>query len=286
MISAKQNSNKYEAGGFVIETTFSFSCLEYSKETSTGTWSRGKVPYPDKINENESPLIAIEDSYFYRVFHLAKIEIRNDDNVVIELLVPEQEDHLNTIALHILGLLAQKKNKFPLHAAAICYKGQAYLFTGLSGAGKSTCAKALSDAGFEYISDEHAPLIVHDNKLHLQVVCTSLHWAASPLQEKKWQRPLRQNTYKTLPVHTIYALELNTDHAVISNKNTFDAIKILQENHFKPFLQWNKQHHMQRYRFCIDIVEKCTIKAFARPKNTDNLLQNLQILIEDIRSNS
>ena len=39
------------------------------------------------------------------------------------------------------GICAQKMNKYLLHSASIVYEGQAYLFSGQSGTGKSTHAK-------------------------------------------------------------------------------------------------------------------------------------------------
>ncbi len=57
-----------------------------------------------------------------------------------------------------LMLQRRRADLFFVHAAAVAYKGACLMIAGASGAGKSTFCWELCNAGFEYISDELAPI--------------------------------------------------------------------------------------------------------------------------------
>jgi hypothetical protein len=263
-------SNKYYAGGFVIETTFSFSFFIESDAPATSKWVAGTI--------NDS-----DDSLKHTVFKLGKIAIDKENNVIIELLADENEETLNFIAIHILGLLSQKHQRLPLHAAAILHQGQAILFTGLTGSGKSTCAKLLAEKGFTVLSDEMAPLYSNAGVTYLLPVCRAVHCAPINTQKQKtWSQLPNKVTEKSIPVKSIYLLQFEEGKPRIENVNSLNAIKVLQENHFKPFIKWDKESNLMRYNLCTEIIKNCTIKSFIRERNINSIEEAMNLLIKDL----
>ena len=262
-------SNKYYAGGFVIETTFSFSFFIKSDAPATSTWVAGK------INEND-------DSIKHTVFKKGRIAIDKENNVTIELFQDEDKTALYFVAIHVIGLLSQRQQLLPLHASAIMHEGQAILFTGLSGSGKSTCVNVLSEKGFVVISDEMAPLQNKHNSTHLLPTCQGFYSnTTNDLNQKKWHPISPKITHASIPVKSIYHLQFEKGEPKITHEKSINAIKILQTNHFKPFLKWDKESNLMRYELCTKIIENCEIKSFKREKNIHTIQEAMEILIKD-----
>ena len=60
----------------------------------------------------------------------------------------------------------RRKDLYFIHGAALVAREKAFLLVGPSGHGKSTLAWALSHSGFEYLSDELAPIDVGRMQVH------------------------------------------------------------------------------------------------------------------------
>ncbi len=261
---------KYKAGGFVIETTFSFAFFAESSEETNCAWMAGKVD--DATGEIQ-----------LQVFNLAKIAIDSKDNVTIELLAQENEENLNFIAIHILGLLSQKHQRFPLHATAILHEEKAILFTGLSGSGKSTCVKLLAEKGFTIIADEMAPLLSQNNTTYLLPACQAVYVAPlNSTEHKKWISIQHKINTEAIPVKSIYHLQFGNETATIQNLSSLNAVRVLQENHFKPFIKWDKESNLMRYNLCTEIIKNCSLKVFSREKNINFIEEAMNLLIKDL----
>lgn len=67
----------------------------------------------------------------------------------------------------ILSNLLCFRKKVLIHGGAVAYNGKAYLLTGVSGAGKSTTACALMQAGFDSLEDDICLLDWIDGQVHI-----------------------------------------------------------------------------------------------------------------------
>ena len=65
-----------------------------------------------------------------------------------------------------IELQKHRRDLYFLHAAALRYDGRVFLLVAPSGTGKSTTAWALLHEGFEYLSDELAPVDLKDRVVH------------------------------------------------------------------------------------------------------------------------
>ncbi len=125
---------------------------------------RGAVPSVDRwIGEHDWPLIAYDDERMVLeftddvTFSFRPSELRLDYWMHRELDAATFTHELADAALpRCLAALG----RHVLHGSSVSLGGQAVLFLGASGAGKSTMAAAMIAAGAELVTDDAAPLVV------------------------------------------------------------------------------------------------------------------------------
>jgi hypothetical protein len=122
----------------------------------------------------------------------------------------------------ILGVLLHQSGRFVLHASAVAVDGEAVVFCGVSGAGKSAMAAALSAKGYPLVADEvccfdanlNDPHVIPDGrrlKLWADAVgrLSLKEWkgeAVRPGFEKYWVTPAAVCEGRPLPLRAIYFL--------------------------------------------------------------------------------
>jgi hypothetical protein len=94
-----------------------------------------------------------------------------------------------------------------LHAAGIIHKGQAYLFAGASGAGKSTVSALSRDCGHQIIHDDH--LVVYQEEKGPWLVSNTLH------------------SFHDIPIKAVLFLVQDTVDRLIPLKSTTTALRLL-----------------------------------------------------------
>jgi hypothetical protein len=99
---------------------------------------------------------------------VACCSIRQGREIVVRPL-PGAVDEL--LRLHLLGsaigVLLHQRGLFPLHASAVEVDGQAILFMGQWGAGKSTMAAVMHQRGHQLLADDVAALTVRTNGIQV-----------------------------------------------------------------------------------------------------------------------
>lgn len=134
-----------------------------------------------------------------------------------------QSDYLNQIFFKIvIQMMIFRQKLFIVHASSCLINGRAVLFTGKSGAGKSTIVKLLQGA-YRPLCDDMAILQKKDKELYLYQV---------PYEEKN--RYPKSN--KPYPVSHIYVLKKHdtTEIKAITELNNFDALVKVCGNMFVP----------------------------------------------------
>jgi len=97
--------------------------------------------------------------YFLAIEKVAKFHVIDGNEILIDIHPEAQlKDVKVFLYASVFGGLCHLRGTLPLHAGAIMHNGDAYLFTGNTGAGKSTTVAALQKRGYAVLTDDLAPL--------------------------------------------------------------------------------------------------------------------------------
>lgn len=154
----------------------------------------------------------------------------------------------------VFGILLHQRGHVVLHASAVLVNGKAVLFCGASGAGKSTMAAALGQAGYPLVTDDlcaiavdaDGSVLVHPDGRQLKLWQQSIEKlglkdrrgpAVRSRLEKFYVEP--DDVFSTpLPLGAIYMLRtLRAPLAAgIERPNVVDSALLLRRNAYRPAL--------------------------------------------------
>ena len=261
---------------------------------SEGDFFNGTIKY--QVNSNKSILLFIKEVGYYYVVDKNKVVIERLEGVTDA-----------DIALYLLGTcfayIVMLNGGFALHGSAIKIGDGCVIFTGNSGAGKSTTAARLIEKGYSLLSDDvcvitfdnHKKPIVHpaypqlklwDNSVEKlgydknELKTVSDNWAKFRMSAKE----VYQN--EALPLLQVFELmPFNTNEVRILTLNGFDKVKLLLENTYRNFVIPSLNLEQSHFQFCTQLAKQITVKRIERPHN-QFLLEELIDTIELNISNS
>lgn len=294
----------YTIGGIILESEFEIPELILSNEQPDVFIKFGKTP--DKLENPtiEKVIVSVnKDEILYNIADIAKFWIVKGKYVVIELNDPNREEDAKKYVLSlILGTISFFYGFYPMHGGGVIYKGEAYLFTAHSGAGKSTTIAGLQQRGFHALADDLCNLYVKDGIVYTHPCFPRFKlWEDSlnmldikNVGEYKLRSDLNKYLIPVLNDFSITPVPVKRIYLLIENKEgkTFmeevlgkDKMQILRENNYRPWLV--KAFNLLNEHFVLtsNISNKVEIKKFYRPFNKDKINEMYDFLIADIKGN-
>ncbi|MGH4119451.1 hypothetical protein [Clostridium sp.] len=131
--------------------------------------------YLDRVPEEVSESIS-DNEYFkisknellFNVDGVAKYYIVNGKTIIVE---PDTQANNNSVKLFILGsalgVLLIQRDIIPIHGSAVVINGKCVVFTGASGAGKSTISSALRKMGHVFLADDISAVTFNEEGIPL-----------------------------------------------------------------------------------------------------------------------
>lgn len=226
--------------------------------------------------------------------------VRNGREIVVDPY-PGAEEQLVRLPLIgiVMAALLQQRGKLVLHASAVSVSGEAVVFLGWKGAGKSTTSAMMYGRGHAMISDdivaienaeiaapsvapafphfkltpETAAAVLGDDPETLSRVCTGL--------EKRFRSSSDNFPKNKTPLRAVYVLDEGT-RLQAQLLRPQEALTTLIANTYlarygKQLVQNN--HAVTNLRQCSNIVNHIPVYRLARPRSLD-LLEDLAELIE------
>jgi len=265
---------KYKAFGLVIDSEIEFSEMLPTKGLSVVTIKKGKLPIEKRELKKEleigrSKVHLYTDNTCLINFHeVGFFYVSTDYEVTFQLFPNAILEEIRAVILTVvLPAILYLRKTIALHGSVIAFKDHCILFTGKSGAGKSTMAGRFIKKGYCIISDDicviksksQLPYAVpalpqlklnNDSSDFLEHIATELH-QISPRAEKNWLRIEGQFEEKELPLKAIYEITTTDDHIQeeIIKLHGKDKLETIFENTYKPgvieFMDLKKQFFQQ-----------------------------------------
>lgn len=214
-------------------------------------------------------------------------------------------DAISFLLGYVLGNVIRIRGDVAFHASAIAIAGRAILFTGDSGAGKSTTAAALSRIGYPVLADDIAVIKSINNQYWVQPGYPRLRlfpksvkaFDTSPkeltkvasLGRKRYLQLTSDNTSdwlfqdQPLPLARIYILEKRNSqlkHSSVKSLTSSQAIKKLIPNLYGSCFV-KKDRQIDEFQQIVKFVKQVSVKQLSRPNNLSNLDQLCNLIVKD-----
>lgn len=295
--------NKYIVGGIVLKTEIDFPELVKCNSNNIDVVVKyGEVPIELDDSKKVKVLFSSNnnDEVMFKMPDVARFLIKGTSEITICLEDEKRKsDAEKYILTFVLGVLSFKKEFFPLHGGGIVHKGEAYLFSGKSGAGKSTTMAGLQQRGFASVGDDIANLFIKDGKVYVHPCFPRFKlWEESLeiLDNKnegeyrlrtdmdKYLVPMSNFHSEAIPVKRIYLLQENNE-----GKTSFDLVKgkdklmKLKANSYKPWMVKAFGLEQKHFGLLMQISPKIEFVEFNRTKDKDRLGDMFTTLITHIK---
>lgn len=295
--------NRYLIGGLVLESEIDFpEMIKTDRVDVDVVVQYGKVP---EALENESFKKVLftmneSDEVLFKMPEIANYLIKGNSLVTIDLLDEERkEDAHKYLLTFVLGVLSFKSGFFPLHGGGIVHKGEAYLFTGTSGAGKSTTMAGLQQRGFATVGDDIANLFVEDNVIKVHpcfprfklweeslTILNNKNEGEYKLRKdlNKYLVPVNNFHAEMIPVKRIYLLQETADvkESFIPVKGQ-EKISKIKANSYKPWMVKSFGLEKKHFGLMMKMASKVEFVEFHRTKKKEDLDEMFKELIAHIK---
>jgi hypothetical protein len=287
--------HKYWGFGLKIESELEFPEFYPFEFTDADiTISFGKVPAT--LNGNAVThtvhISATPFEYLLEIMNVAKYYVANGKQIVIE---PNPNADLASIRLFMLSnamaAVLHQQNKIPFHASGIITEKGLVLFTGHSGAGKSTTAYGMMQKGYKLFTDDVCVLFYNEAAKKVEA------FASYPMM-KLWENTIEQmsidnkrnhrlrpqlpkygffqhDTFSTasFPIAEVLILKSTNLQKEYSSKtlNAIEAFNELQQNSYRR--KQVDMMNLREYHFKImsQLTQHTKIRQVVRPTHLDDI---------------
>jgi len=248
-----------------------------------------------------------ESAYLYWTV-VGKFLVRSGKEIIIEP-VPNVEESIIRLPLlgSVLGMLLHQRQFLVLHGSAVAVDGNAAVFLGRSGQGKSTMAATLYGRGHKLMADDVAAVDVYSAiapilvpgfpriKLWPDAATAALGDDPETLRKihpevEKRDRPTFDNFLRTpLTLKRIYVLSVGSTLRIRPLKPTEAVTQLIANSYIpmlvgKQFIQSAKASiHLHQ---CTSLVNNLPIYSLERPRSLSLLPDVARLVEEDLAGES
>jgi hypothetical protein len=197
----------------------------------------------------------------------------------------------------VLAVLLYQQGRFLLHGSAVAVEGEAVLFLGSAGCGKSTMAATLHARGYGLATDDVAVLRVEEGRPMLFPGFPQLKlWPealvslgddpeklprCNPHLEKRARSAVREFPSVPLPVKRIYVLDEGNTLEILPLQPQ-EALAELLHHTYGAMGVGSTPHFFK----CASIVDNVTICSLRRQNSLSQLPNVVQLIEEDLCQNT
>jgi hypothetical protein len=240
-----------------------------------------------------------EDYLFWR--GVGSFLVREGNEIVLDPSPGLDQRMLRLLLLGpVLAVLLRQRGHLLLHASAVAVAGEAILFLGSSGRGKSTTAAALRARGHGLVTDdvavlraEESPPMVYPGFPQLKLWPEALvslgddpeklpRW--NPFLEKRARPAATEFSPSPLPLKKIYVLDEGDAPGILPLGPQEAFAELVRHTYgsdygLQPTMGVGTAPHFFR---CKSIIDKVAIRSLRRQKSLSQLPHLVQLLEEDL----
>lgn len=294
----RSNIYSYSAYGIHFESDIELpellTCNEGSAEVKIVS---GNIP-----NEIYSPIVQNElyqvakNEFLFRVDGVAGYYVKNGEQIIIQ---PFSQD-LRRLRLYLLGtvmgVLLMQRGLLPIHGSAVVVEGHCIIFTGVSGAGKSTVAAALHKIGHFLLADDVAAVkfdknglpwvqfgypqqklwqlsvsMLGINTIPLRRICEDMDKYAVPVPAGFWRYPILLNA--------VYEINVQSANNIsIVPVNGVEKIATIMNHTYRSEMLAGLDLKLAHFEKCATMAKQIPLFRLSRPESVPSLDRQIDVL--------
>ncbi len=242
--------------------------------------------------------------FLLKVDHIANYYAEDGHTITIQPNPGVAEADIRLFLLgSAFGALIHQRGMLPMHGSSLSISNKAFIFSGISGVGKSTLAAGLMNRGYKLLSDDIT--VVSISEKGLPVVFAGFPgiklWSDSILKlgmdPEKFSR-VRANLNKhhiqvqenfhphELNLGGVYVLQTrNTEGHQIENLKGIEKFNILKNNTYRLNFIRGLGNSEAHFRHLSALAAHCIVKRITRTSKSFSIDELLDIIEKDINSN-
>lgn len=227
--------------------------------------------------------------------------VENGRRITVQPEPDAEEDDVRVFLLgSSFGALLHQRGVLALHASAVVVDGGAVLFTGLSGAGKSTTAAAFQRLGHRILADDITAVTLLDGRPMAQPGLVRLKlWRDSvknlnhdPKTLKNVRRgtihrfalPIKDFCSEAIPLRAVFALshwnEDYFEHHLAEHSSSFNLL--LRNTYRSRFLNGLKAHP-KHFKVASAVSQQVPIHILCRPDHPFQVEELIELVLEQLK---
>lgn len=304
IIKYKFPMNYYNAFGLQIASEIELPGLLSGTGKIDLNIKLGKVP--DKLSgiiKNRGAAYELTEDYFLlKIRNVAKFLVKKSEEIIIEKLPGASNEQLSLYTINTpIGVVLHRLGNIPLHASAVAFGDFCAVFTGMSGAGKSTISTALNRKGYHLLTEEICAVSLSEKKIpvvHPGAAYTYL-WRNTldffgydknklffrPNNPEKYRIPVNNNfCEKALPMKRLYVLSTKNSPDIeteeITGKQKFLPIR---NNTYRYRIGKAIGKHGTSFMLHTSIGKHTIVKRIKRPNGKMLVNEIVELIEKDIQ---
>ena len=294
----------YKAFGLYIDSEIKLNQLpEATSDKTDVRICYGKVPETLDGQFVEYDWILIKrDEVLFRVDTIASYYVKNGDTIIIEKSLELKSENKALLQVYLMGTamgaLLIQRSILPLHGSCVIGDdNKVILFTGVSGAGKSTTASVFLKKGWKLISDDITPVKNIENKV--------IAYPSFP-QQKLWEDAVLRLELDENRRQVLWGYDENLKYAMNSASVFHDHEEYLQyvfqlvpkeqeevtckeiigvekaillrEHTYREFLYADIEMKNSHFQMCADLAGKLKVFHVYRPIGKESEQQVFEVI--------